>query len=155
MTELAFEPATNADFDAVLQLLATNHLPVSDLGEHLAAFTLAKERQVLVGSVGLESYGRIFLLRSLCVAEAHRDQGIGAALVAKAVARAAGQGACELYLLTTSATSYFMNFGFIVMARDQVPLEIRSTAQFTSLCPSSAVCMRKNIKENSSAVTHS
>jgi amino-acid N-acetyltransferase len=143
VNELAFEPATSADFDAVLQLLATNHLPVSDVKEHLPAFTLAKERQLVVGSVGLESYARVSLLRSLCVAESHRGQGIGAALVADVLARAAAQGTRELYLLTTSAASYFMNFGFIVIARDQVPLEIRGTAQFTSLCPTSAVCMRK------------
>ena len=141
----AFERATIADLAAVRELLSNSGLPVADLEHHIEAFTLAKSEGMLVGSVGLETYGELSLLRSLCVDEAHRCQGIGLALLYAVAARAAEQGVRALYLLTTGAATYFENQGFVALSREQVPHEIRRTAQFSSLCPSSALCMRKVI----------
>lgn len=138
---LTLECATVADLDAVLRLLSNSSLPVADLEPHIAAFMLAKSEGTIVGSVGLETYGERALLRSLCVAESHRSKGIGVALVLTVASRAAEQGVRELYLLTTGAATYFANLGFVSLSRDQVPHEIRCTAQFSSLCPSTAVCM--------------
>lgn len=145
---LTFEPASVASLDAVLRLLSNSGLPVADVEAHIDAFTLARSEGHLVGIVGLELHGELGLLRSLFVAPAHRSKGIGAALVQSVQLRAATKGVRELYLLTTGATAYFENLGFASLPRDQVPQEIRCTAQFSSLCPSTAACMHKLIVES-------
>jgi len=143
--DLAFESATIAALAAVLRLLSDNGLPVADVEVQIDAFTLVKSEGTVVGTVGLETYAKLALLRSLCVAPSHRSRGIGAALVRTIESRAALEGVRELYLLTTGAKEYFANLGFVSVPRDQVPHEIRSTAQFSSLCPSTAVCMCKAV----------
>ena len=140
-----FEAATSASLGAVLRLLSDSGLPVADVETHIDAYTLATSEGNLVGTAGLEIHGTLALLRSLCVAPSHRSRGIAAALVASVESRAALEGVRELYLLTTEAMGYFANLGFVPVPREQVPPEIRRTAQFSSLCPSSAVCMRKPI----------
>jgi amino-acid N-acetyltransferase len=144
--EVTLVPASSADFDAVTRLLSDGHLPVADLEAHLDAFLLAKIESMVVGSVGLESYGELALLRSLCVAAPHRGQGLGFSLVSAVAARAAAQGVRELYLLTTGRAPYFANQGFQPVLREHAPREIRNTVQFRSLCPGTAVCMRKAIE---------
>ena len=143
--EIALEPARKAELDSVLQLLSDSNLPVADLESHIDAFTLAKCNGIVVGTAGLEIYGELALLRSLCVAERHRSKLIGVALVSAIASRALAQGVRELYLLTTGAAPYFAHLGFVQIEREQAPIEIRNTAQFSALCPASAVCMRKTI----------
>ena len=139
------ERASALDFDAVFRLLSTSNLPVADLESHINAFTLARWNGIVVGSVGLETFGELALMRSLCVAERHRSRGIGGALLSALASRALARGVRELYLLTTGAESYFASQGFAQINQEQAPQEIRSTAQFSALCPKSAVCMRKTI----------
>ncbi|HEY0464375.1 MAG TPA: arsenic resistance N-acetyltransferase ArsN2 [Polyangiaceae bacterium] len=143
--DLTLEPASGLDLDALIRLLSSSHLPVADLESHLAAFTLAKRAGIVVGSAGLESYGELALLRSLCVAEEHRSKRIGVKLVSAVESQACAQGVRDLYLLTNGAASYFANLGFVPIDRSQAPLEIRNTAQFSAWCPASAVCMHRTI----------
>ena len=49
----------------------------------------------------------------------------------------------SVWLLTTSARDYFAQRGYVVTLRDEVPDAVRATAQFSSLCPASAVAMRR------------
>ena len=139
------EPANARDLEAVVQLLSRSSLPVADVESHINAFTLARWDGIVVGTAGLEKCGELALLRSLCVAEHYRSKRIGFALVSAIVSGALAQGARELYLLTTNAAPYFEKLGFVAIERDQAPPEIRNTAQFSALCPTSAVCMRKTI----------
>jgi len=143
--DASLEPACAADLDALVRLLSNDDLPVADIESHLDAFTLAKRGDTLVGVAGLEIYGDVALLRSVCVAEAHRCRRIGGALVSAAASRALARGVSELYLLTTGAASYFKARGFAPISREQAPLVIRNTAQFSVLCPTSAVCMRRSL----------
>ena len=141
--DVNLEPAGAPDLEAVVRLLSANHLPVADLESRIDAFLLAKRDGIVVGTVGLEIYGELALLRSLCVAEGHRSKRIGGALISAVASRALAQGVRELYLLTTGAAPYFAKRGFVQINRDQTPLEIRNTAQFSALCPASAICMRR------------
>src|SRR5438132_212642 len=99
--ELTFESATVASLGGVLRFLSGSGLPVADVEARIDAFTLAKSKGHLVGTVGLELYGELALLRTLFVAAHHRSIGIGAALAQSAESRAAIGGVRELYLLTT------------------------------------------------------
>jgi len=85
------------------------------------------------------------LLRSLAVAERHREIGLGASLTTEIETYACACGIETLYLLTTTAETFFLNQGFHVIDRIDVPASIRTTEEFKSICPSIAICMMKRI----------
>jgi amino-acid N-acetyltransferase len=148
-----FETATETDLDGIRALLSAGDLPADGVDAHLAEFVLAKQDGVTIGTVAAEYVREAALLRSLCVAPSHRGQAIGARLVARIEARAASRGVRELYLLTTGAAAYFEQHGFARTSRELAPASIRSTAQFRTLCPSTAICMRKALAANPHATT--
>jgi N-acetylglutamate synthase-like GNAT family acetyltransferase/mannose-6-phosphate isomerase-like protein (cupin superfamily) len=145
------EPATPDDLAAISALLDVNRLPVEDLVQSAATFLVARIDGTLAGVVGLEALGASALLRSLCVARQHRSRGIARSLCAAIESVARGLGIHELFLLTTTARPFFEHQGFAVGARDGAPSEIRTTAEFRDLCPSTATFMRKSL---SSAGAH-
>lgn len=140
-----FSFARPSDSDAVIPLLTQCGLPVADVPAHIDGFIVAKRGDALAGVIGLEPYGKSALLRSLAVAPPYRGQGLGRALYGRMSAYARLKGAEELYLLTTTAASYFSWLGFKKVDRRNVPAEIQATEEFRSLCPDTAVCMTKHI----------
>jgi amino-acid N-acetyltransferase len=127
----------------VKALLAASELPVDDLDDPTIVLFGSSNGGRLVGVVGLQLLAGTGLLRSLAVEPSVRDRGLGGQLCDRVVREARQRGFSELWLLTTSARDYFARRGFESVARDQAPSAVRSTAQFTSLCPSSAVAMRR------------
>ncbi len=87
--------------------------------------------------------GRHGLLRSLVVKEEFRGKGYGRRLCQELIELAKQKGVEELYLLTTNAEGFFRKLGFSVIKREDAPGVIQKTEEFSALCPSSAVCMRK------------
>jgi amino-acid N-acetyltransferase len=148
-----FETASTADLEVIRAMLSAGGLPVDDIDEHAAEFILGKQDGLTIGTVAAEYAGEAALLRSLCVARSHRGQNVGARLLAAIEAKAASRGVRELYLLTTGAAAYFEFFGFSRTSRENAPSGIRGTAQFRTLCPSTAVCMRKVLHSSSTATT--
>ena len=143
-----YRSATPTDLPEVRALAADCALPVDDLTEALLRyFVLARERGRLVGVAGLELVGREGLLRSLAVAANHRGRGIGERLCDEAEAAACNLGLQRLYLLTTTAAAYFAQRGFRRIERSAIPLALQQTAEFSHLCPASAVCMEKKLRE--------
>lgn len=129
---------------AVEALLADSGLPVSDLAAQPALHLLgARLNGKLVGVVGIEAYENVGLLRSLAVAGDFRHGGYGRALVAHAENLASQLGIQALYLLTTTAASFFARQGYEPVPRSTAPQAITKTAQFAGLCPASSVFMRK------------
>ena len=98
-----------------------------------------------VGTVGLERLGGIGLLRSLVVVPHSQGSGAGCRLVAALEQAAAASGMSELWLLTTDADAYFTKLGYEVMPRESTPESIRQTTEFSKLCPSDAIVMRKRV----------
>jgi amino-acid N-acetyltransferase len=137
--------ARSDDLDAIKALLAENELQVADVtGDLLRDYVVAEDADgAVVGSVGLERFGRNALLRSLAVAQTARGVGLGRSLMmhVEDVARAAGIS--ELWLLTTTAENYFQRLGYAVVKRTSASAELLASAQFSQLCPASAVCMKK------------
>jgi amino-acid N-acetyltransferase len=109
----------------------------------LQLFLVTRLDNHIVGVVGLECYEDVALLRSLAVAKEHSGFGIGKELVAAAEKLAAESGIKSLYLLTTSADRFFAGLGFRRLQRELAPLAIKSTSQFSSLCPATAILMGK------------
>ena len=138
------EPAQPGDLSAIKALLERCGLPQQDLNTaHLADFLVLREVDAPIGIVGLERYGGDGLLRSLAVKERYRGQGAGEALVAALESRARQIGVETLYLLTMTAGDFFASQGYEVISRDTAPAGVQRSAEFTSLCPVNAVCMRK------------
>jgi amino-acid N-acetyltransferase len=93
---------------SAVALLESQGLPTSDITDaHLEAFFYAGDDRSPTGLVGLEIFGSSALLRSLVVAEAARSQGMGSALTLHAEQFAASQNIRSIYLLTTTAESFF------------------------------------------------
>jgi amino-acid N-acetyltransferase len=139
------------DAAEIRALLAACGLPYADLiPSHLEHFFVARDGTQLVGVVGLELLGDAALLRSLAVCPGCHGQGLGSRLVAKAEVYAQSQGVATLYLLTTTADSYFARRHYQPAERYAVPASIAGTTEFASVCPSAAVCMLKHLAKPSS-----
>jgi N-acetylglutamate synthase-like GNAT family acetyltransferase len=133
--------AAPEDLAAVEQLLAASGLPLDGVPEAFGTFVVAEAGADLVGVAGLEVCCDNALLRSVAVRPEWRSHGVGRALVTRVIADAEARGLRALYLLTTTAERYFPSFGFRPISRDDVPAEIRETAEFREACPASATVM--------------
>lgn len=137
-------PATTADFETITGWLAAAALPVADLSiDDMGNFLLAEADGTPVGTIGLEPFDGIGLLRSLVVVPHSQGSGAGRLLVAALEAEVARRGMRELWLLTTDADAYFTTLGYASVSRDDTPGTIRQTTEFSKLCPANAIVMRK------------
>ncbi len=131
---------------AVFRLLTEARLPVSDLTDkHLESFFGCGANDAPRGVVGLELHGEDALLRSLAVDPRTRGRGCATALVERAERHAQESGARRVYLFTTTAADFFARLGYKRIERDEAPGSIRSTSEFSSLCPVSSVLMTKEV----------
>jgi amino-acid N-acetyltransferase len=131
---------------SVATLLEAQGLPASDLTEaHLEHFFFTGTDDAPSALVGLEIYGEAALLRSLVVSSAARTQGLGSALVLHAEEYAAALDVRSIYLLTTTAETYFERRGYQRIDRAHAPASIQSTSEFASLCPASSAFMIKRL----------
>jgi len=132
--------------DVAAPLLAASDLPIDDLDDPALELIGAFAGDELLGVIGLQRCaGGLGLLRSLAVRPDARARGIAGRLCAELLARARRAGLRELYLLTTTAAEYFPRHGFARVDRAAAPAAIQAHAQFTSLCPASAVVMRRHL----------
>ena len=146
MPELELRSAKPAQFDAIAGLLSAAGLPVEDLDVTMFdAFVVATEGEVCVGVVGLEIHESNALLRSLAVEPQHRSRGLGARLVGAIETEARARGVTALYLLTTTATTFFERAGYTAHDRATVPASIAGTIEFSSLCPDTADCLWRDL----------
>jgi amino-acid N-acetyltransferase len=131
---------------AAAALLRSADLPVADLADaHMADFFYCGSTQAPIGLVGLELHGTSALLRSLVVAPQNRSAGFGAALVERAEAYARERGVHTIYLLTTTAETFFRQRGYEAADRQNAPAEIKATREFADLCPASSAFLYKRL----------
>jgi amino-acid N-acetyltransferase len=131
---------------SVVALLEAEGLPASDLTEaQLEHFFFTGTDGAPSALVGLEIYGDAALLRSLVVTAPARTQGLGSALVLHAEEYAVAHLVHALYLLTTTAETYFEHRGYRRIERSEAPPSIQATREFSSLCPSSSAFMIKQL----------
>jgi amino-acid N-acetyltransferase len=132
--------------EEVVPLLAECALPVADVSySSLLQFFGVRVGDALVAVVGLELYPPFALLRSLAVAPAFRGRGLARKLVAFAESFAAAQNIEALFLLTTTAESFFQRLGYSPASRGAAPAAIQGTSQFAGLCPSSSAFLSKQV----------
>jgi len=109
----------------------------------MADFIIASRGDSPAGAIGVEAFSHVGLLRSLVVDPESRAEGIGRLLVAALEAHARCHGLTELWLLTIDADRYFRALGYTAKERSEAPSAIRETAEFSRLCPGTAVLMWK------------
>lgn len=131
---------------SMVALLADAQLPTEDLTEaHCDHFFFVGPSSRPTGLVGLELFGDVALLRSLVVGAERRRKGEGMALLAHAEHYARSRGVRQLYLLTTTAESFFAKRGYVPAARESAPKPIRATREFAGLCPASSAFMVRQL----------
>ncbi len=138
---MQFRPAAAADIRAICDLLNENNLPSSDVADHLDHLIVAEDHDNLIAMGGYEDCGQYGLIRSFAVRPEYRGQRLAETIFAKLTEQARASGKQRFYLLTTTADAYFSRLGFVACHRDEVPDAIRSTQQFSDLCPASATVM--------------
>ena len=127
-----------------VRLLREANLPTEDLTDsHVEHFSFAGPAAEPTGLVGLEVFGDVGLLRSLVVAADRRGHGDGQRLLAHAETQARSSGVRTLYLLTTTAETFFARHGYARLSREDAPAAIRSTREFAGICPASSAFMGK------------
>lgn len=129
----------------VERLLEATDLPSADVRSKPECFYVARHGSERVGIGGLEHYGPDGLLRSVVIERSKRGRGFGAALCDALEETAAAAGVETLYLLTTTAESFFADRGYVECERAAVPDSIRETTEFADLCPATAACLRKRL----------
>jgi amino-acid N-acetyltransferase len=134
------------DLAAARALLASAGLPTEDLtDQHCEHFFYLGSTDAPRGLIGLEIFSDVALMRSLVVDPGERGKGAGSALVVRAEQAARDAGVRTIYLLTTTAESFFARRGYQRMPRESAPPAIRATREFAGLCPSGSAFMIRTL----------
>ena len=99
----------------------------------------------VVGAAPVELYEDGALLRSVVVDPMAQGQGLGHRMSDAALSMAKDRGTRTVFLLTTTAETFFTKLRFEQIARDDVPLSVQASIEFQSACPASAAVMRKRL----------
>ena len=141
---MIIEPATISDLSDVRRLLDGHGLPLDGVAEHVDTMIVARDSGRLAGVAALEIYADGALLRSVAVASQTQGRRLGHQLTERALSMAAAHGVDTVFLLTTTAQSFFARFGFETITRQDVPASVQTSIEFRSACPASAVVMRRH-----------
>lgn len=141
------EGAERSQFSAVVELLAKAHLPTGDLDpDSMRLFLVARDEDQLVGAIALEPYGDVGLLRSLVVTEGRRGTGVGSSLVDAIERTAVERGVMHVALLTETAQAFFSARGYATTGREGASAAVKSSSEFSLLCPVTAVYMERTLR---------
>jgi amino-acid N-acetyltransferase len=135
---------TEKERQQAIILLQQHKLPVTDIDEDKLLYLLL-DGEGIIGTAGLEIFEDCALLRSVSIIKEEQGKGYGNFLNTAIESYAAEAGISCLYLLTTTAKDFFNKLGYCVISREEAPASVQQTAEFSSLCPSSAVLMKKRL----------
>ena len=134
--------AEKEDYVQIKELLRSLELPVQGVKENIHNFLILIQGTEIIATVGLEIYGNAALLRSLGVKHTYQSKGYGRRLYDEIIKKAEMKNISEIYLLTETAEKYFSSLSFTVVSRDNVEKNVKTSVEFRSVCPESAICMR-------------
>jgi amino-acid N-acetyltransferase len=136
--KLQFRFCNRQELPEIIQILKEVELPTEDVDLDKIVFILATVNMEIVGCIGLESYGKHGLLRSMAVKKTFQNQGIGSKLFSNLQAHGIQMGIQHLHLFTDTSDSFFLSRGFGFTNREHAPYSIQTTSEFTYLCPSNS-----------------
>ena len=132
---------TTNEISNIESILKEVNLPTEEILPHINNFLLLKVKKMNIGTIGLEIYETIAILRSFAVRPDYQGKGVGLLLFDKVIELARNKNIAELYLLTETAEKFFKKNGFEVFPRANVPDRLKSTFEFITPRCSEAVCM--------------
>jgi len=139
-----FIPVTIRLNKDIKKLLEENGLPTEDIDDHVKLLALVGEDGI-IGTGGLEYCEDNALMRSICVKPAYRGLGFGRVITMQLESLVMEKNIGNIFLLTTTAKDYFQKLGYELVERNDVPLAIKNTSEFSVTCPSSATVMMKSL----------
>lgn len=142
---LTLQRADESSLTYVETLLKENDLPAQDVHAKHDCFYIGYDGDSRVGIGGIERYDSVGLLRSVVVEQSARGNGFGVAVCERLERQARTAGVETLYLLTTTASEFFADSGYVTTERTDAPDVIRQTTEFDEFCPTSAICMKKQL----------
>jgi amino-acid N-acetyltransferase len=139
--------AKENDMIAMEQLLDKTKLNKVGIAENLDNFLVVEDLRSeplpsIVGMVGLEIYGDKGILRSLVLRSEGWNSKVGVELIALIISYGWRKGLKEIYLMASSSRSFFEYWGFVELAWDDVPDQLKVSSQFTEYNPSYVTVMR-------------
>lgn len=147
-SEARIRPAGPQDLPEVKELLRDAGLPTDGVADHFGeAYAVADAGGQVVAAAGVEIHDGYGLLRSVVVSPDWQGLGLGEQVVRDRLRWAEERKLRGVVLLTTTAAGYFPRLGFIPAAREDVPEAVRSSSEFTSVCPASAAVLWLNLQE--------
>lgn len=141
MKPLDISNATQDDMRCILTMLEGAALSMNGVSDESPNFLAARYEGDVVGGVAMEGHGSDVLLRSLVVAPTAWNRGIGTQLVSALLDRARDQARARVYLMTTTAETFFERFGFQRIPVESLPAGIRTSEQFDGCCAAGASAM--------------
>jgi len=144
---MVIRSATEDDLPAITDLLRTSGLPAADVTPALCRHfrVLCDGDDGVCGTVGLQVFESVALLRSLAVHPDLRGRGFGQSLMLDVEAYARSEAVRAMYLLTETARPFFETLGYSVIDREVVPPDVAATQEFEQLCGRKATCMWKQL----------
>jgi len=140
--------ADEPDAIPIRALLERSDLPTSDLDSARPDFVLIRENGQVLAAGALQLFGSSALLRSVVVVADRRKRGLGQAVVSELERMARMAHINQLILLTQTAPEFFAHQGYRVIERSSAPQDMQGSDEFRSLCPSSATCMAKSLRDS-------
>ena len=140
--------ADGEDLIPIRALLERSGLPTSDLDSARPDFLVVREDGRVIAAGALQRFGASALLRSVVVAPDRHKRGLGQAVVSELERMARTGHITQLILLTQTAAEFFAHQGYRVIERSSAPQDMQGSDEFRSLCPSSATCMAKSLKDS-------
>ncbi len=140
--------ATENRIDDIFTLLDNAQLPKEGVQKNLhnSFIVPVKNTNKLLGCGNLEIYEDEALLRSLAVHSSYYNKGLGSQLVKHIHEYATNIGIKRIYLLTTTAETFFKKFNYHIIARTDVSPKVQQSVELKSLYPRHTTCMVKNFK---------
>jgi N-acetylglutamate synthase-like GNAT family acetyltransferase len=152
--KLVAKPIPHGERGVLARTLAKARLPVDDVDEPGRLFwRFESSDQVPLGFGGLEIHGKDALLRSVLTLPPAQKRGVGRGIVAALETEALAAGCQRIWLLTMDAAPFFAQLGYAQCPRDAVPPNMQATEQWRSLCPATAIVMRKQLPRGARPTT--
>lgn len=145
--EYSIKMARPEDADAIKNLLLTAHLPADHLQEVLNDMLIiwSPDGQ-MIGTAGFEIFDETALFRSFSILESYRRQQLGQTLFEAALIYARNKNIKEVYLLTETASGFFIKNDFKRINRHHAPEVIQQTFAFKEGCAETAIALYKQIE---------
>lgn len=139
-------PTRSEELSHLEALLKAHKLCFNDLeSQGVELFSVTKE-DALVGYFGYEVFGEDALFRSFIVVPEQRTKNYGKLMWEMAKKQLKESKVKHIYLLTNTATEFFLKVGYKLFERTKVPDVIAQTSEFTTFCATDSVCMQYEIE---------